>query len=165
MAIFEFIESFYNLRRRHSALGYLSPADFERRHSGGSLRPRPSEPAAVLAPGKARPESLEARGEVGATAVLDRRCARRPIRRAGPGRRNALRRGRKKELDQERRQDAVRSCSLNPNRHLSTKPGQAHTTSATLSCRILEPFARWKLNLTSSAVNGSPLWNLSPSRR
>jgi putative transposase len=28
-AIFEYIESFDNTRRRHSALGYLSPAKFE----------------------------------------------------------------------------------------------------------------------------------------
>jgi putative transposase len=28
-AIFEYIESFYNTRRRHSALGHLSPAEFE----------------------------------------------------------------------------------------------------------------------------------------
>ena len=28
-AIFEYIERFYNIRRRHSALGYLSPAEFE----------------------------------------------------------------------------------------------------------------------------------------
>jgi transposase InsO family protein len=28
-AIFEYIESWYNLRRRHSALGYHSPADYE----------------------------------------------------------------------------------------------------------------------------------------
>jgi putative transposase len=31
MAIFDYIECFYNPRRRHSALGYLSPAQFERR--------------------------------------------------------------------------------------------------------------------------------------
>jgi putative transposase len=30
-AIFEFIESWYNVHRRHSALGYLSPANFEKR--------------------------------------------------------------------------------------------------------------------------------------
>ena len=32
MAVFDFIEAFYNPRRRHSALGYLSPAEYERRH-------------------------------------------------------------------------------------------------------------------------------------
>lgn len=30
MAVFEFLEGWYNLHRRHSALGYLSPADFEK---------------------------------------------------------------------------------------------------------------------------------------
>jgi putative transposase len=32
MAVFDFIEGFYNPRRRHSALDYLSPAEYERRH-------------------------------------------------------------------------------------------------------------------------------------
>jgi transposase InsO family protein len=31
-AIFEWIEVWYNRERRHSALGYLSPEQFERRH-------------------------------------------------------------------------------------------------------------------------------------
>jgi putative transposase len=31
MAVFEYIEAFYNSRRRHSGLDYLSPANFERR--------------------------------------------------------------------------------------------------------------------------------------
>ena len=35
-AVFDFIEAFYNLRRRHSTLGYLSPADYE-----ASTSPRP----------------------------------------------------------------------------------------------------------------------------
>ena len=36
--------------------------------------------------------------------------------------------------------------------------------SFTFSWRIRAPLARRKLNFTSSAVKGSPLWNLSPSR-
>ncbi len=32
MAIFEFIEGWYNPRRRHSSLDYTSPVEFERVH-------------------------------------------------------------------------------------------------------------------------------------
>jgi len=32
LAVFDYIEVFYNRERRHSALGYLSPAEFERRY-------------------------------------------------------------------------------------------------------------------------------------
>ena len=32
MAVFDFIEGWYNPRRRHSALGYLSPIEYERVH-------------------------------------------------------------------------------------------------------------------------------------
>jgi putative transposase len=35
-AIFEFIEGWYNPHRRHSALHYLSPIDYERRYAAGS---------------------------------------------------------------------------------------------------------------------------------
>ena len=35
VAVFDYLEGFYNPRRRHSALGYLSPADYERRHQAG----------------------------------------------------------------------------------------------------------------------------------
>ena len=33
MAVFDFIEGFYNPRRRHSSLGQVSPVNFERRHA------------------------------------------------------------------------------------------------------------------------------------
>ena len=34
MAVFQFIEGFYNPSRRHSALGYLSAIEYERKHDG-----------------------------------------------------------------------------------------------------------------------------------
>jgi putative transposase len=34
MAVFQFIEGFYNSSRRHSALGYLSPIEYVRKHDG-----------------------------------------------------------------------------------------------------------------------------------
>jgi putative transposase len=33
IAVFGFIEGWYNPRRRHSFLGYLSPNDFEKAHT------------------------------------------------------------------------------------------------------------------------------------
>ena len=39
MAVFQFIEGWYNTRRRHSALGYLSANDFERAAEAAGARP------------------------------------------------------------------------------------------------------------------------------
>jgi putative transposase len=73
-ALFEFIEGFYNRRRRHSSIGYLSPLDYERRLLAGS---DPRQPAGVLAAIKDKPFGRP-KG-----AVLDGRSARRPHRHAG----------------------------------------------------------------------------------
>jgi hypothetical protein len=37
LAIFDFIAGWYNQHRRHSALGFLSPAEVERRTSSATL--------------------------------------------------------------------------------------------------------------------------------
>ena len=78
MAAFEFIEGFYNRRRRHSSIGYLSPVEYERRYHEGTVDPDARERAIVLAAVKNKPFGRPQDG-----AVLDPRCARRPHRRAG----------------------------------------------------------------------------------
>lgn len=77
IAIFEFIEGFYNPRRRHSGIGYLAPVEFERRWAERTLAlvQPPFEPglpqqAAVLTAVKDKPPAA-------LRAVLDRRSARR----------------------------------------------------------------------------------------
>jgi putative transposase len=71
-AIFEFIEGFYNLRRRHSSLNYLSPIDYERRHYAMIVVLDDDQPAAVLAAVKDASRRLQR----SPAAILDRRCAR-----------------------------------------------------------------------------------------
>ena len=53
MAIFEFIEGWYNPTRRHKGLGQISPIEFERRHSmhyEHAVTHRPARSAAYEAP-------------------------------------------------------------------------------------------------------------------
>src|SRR5262249_32452943 len=86
-AVFAFIEGFYNPRRRHSSIGYLSPVDYEHRHHAATVDRDAHQPAAVLAAVKDKPF-----GRPQKAAVLDRHCARQPRqctgrdgRRAPPG--------------------------------------------------------------------------------
>jgi hypothetical protein len=71
-AVFEFIEGFYNPRRRHSRIEYLSPIDYERRHHAMIAVPGDCQPAAVLAAVKHASRRLRR----SPAAILDRRCAR-----------------------------------------------------------------------------------------
>jgi len=76
-AVFEFIEGFYNPRRRHSSIDYLSPAEFERRHRERVASPGALHSAAVLGAVKVKPSrAREVRD-------LDRPCARRRVASAG----------------------------------------------------------------------------------
>jgi putative transposase len=94
IAVFDFIEGFYNRRRRHSSIGYLSPIDYERLYAAN---PDAHQPAAVLA--AATPS-------------------------CGPGWKNSSAGGRTKEWHQTGGQNAVRSDTLIPSPQPSTKPGQ-----------------------------------------
>jgi putative transposase len=54
--VFEWIEGWYNSHRRHSALGYLSPNDFERKHGEGAFGDRGGSRSSNLGqPGAAIP--------------------------------------------------------------------------------------------------------------
>jgi putative transposase len=77
-AVFEFIEGFYNPRRRHSSIGYLSPIGYEQRYQA------PASPLTHTSlPSRSRPSRTSPSGGPEDGAVLDRRCARRPHPRAG----------------------------------------------------------------------------------
>jgi len=77
LAVFEFIEGFYNPRRRHSALGYSSPIEFERQFAGRQTpreapHPDSHDGPAVLGAVKAKPCGRPMAG-------LDSPCARRQV--------------------------------------------------------------------------------------
>jgi putative transposase len=58
LAVFTWIEGWYNPRRRHSALGYLSPLNFEEKHRTLTIQPAHSGhglPTGQLAAGQRRP--------------------------------------------------------------------------------------------------------------
>ena len=64
-AIFEFIEGWYNTRRRHSALGYLSPNDFEHAAptpSASSLEGETLSSFSVPKASAAMPQNADSRG-------------------------------------------------------------------------------------------------------
>ncbi len=77
-AVCAFIEGFYNARRRHSSLNYLSPIDYERRHYAMIVVPDDHQTAAVLAAVK----DASRRPRRSPAAILDRRGAR--LQPAGP---------------------------------------------------------------------------------
>ncbi|MBI4546256.1 MAG: hypothetical protein HY703_13750 [Gemmatimonadetes bacterium] len=47
LAVFDFIEGWYDPRRRHSALAYLSPLDYERRAPAPAAASRDEAPCAI----------------------------------------------------------------------------------------------------------------------
>jgi len=52
LAVFTWIEGWYSPRRRHSALGYLSPMNYEEKHRAAQANPdKPGLPTGPLAPG------------------------------------------------------------------------------------------------------------------
>ena len=88
IAVFEFIEGFYNPHRRHSSLGYLSPIKFESQFAETSLGPgaherasRPSrsglEISQQAAPPACRPSLTAARHDsLGYVQAGTKRCSR-----------------------------------------------------------------------------------------
>ena len=61
LAVFAWIEGWYNPKRRHSALGYMSPVNFERKHrTQKSQIPSPEDglPSARFAPVDKTPQGL-----------------------------------------------------------------------------------------------------------
>ena len=125
IAVFEFIEGFYNPRRRHSSLGYLSPIDYERRHDQRAADSSAHHRSAVLGAVKVTPGdggvcvNTDARPTLTAPAragVRDVRAGTEKRTPQGPNRKTAV----------NRRTRCRHSDTLNPSSHPSTKPGQVH---------------------------------------
>ena len=75
-AVFEFIEGFYNSRRRHSSIGYLSPINYERQHHAAAVIPDARQPAVVLAAVKDKPFGQPHEGPSLTAAARDGRTNR-----------------------------------------------------------------------------------------
>ena len=117
IALFEFIEGFYNPRRRHSSLGYLSPAAFETR----AFDPGAHQPAIVLASVKDGLENAGPSRTVSMPAILDRRFSRWPTERAG----------RDEKMIQAEPKDATkRRTKCRQTRYPDAKPSPLHQTGA-----------------------------------
>jgi putative transposase len=89
MAVFEFIEGFYNPRRRHSSLGYLSPIEYERRHPAipaDPSMPSCSPPSSTSPAGGPKGPCLTAAARDGRTLV---RAGTEEWLRRGPNKRMA----------------------------------------------------------------------------
>jgi putative transposase len=62
IAVFEFVEGFYNRCRRHSSIGYLSPVEYEQQHDESAIDPDARERAIVLAAVKNKPSGRPQEG-------------------------------------------------------------------------------------------------------
>jgi len=109
-AVFAFIEGFYNPRRRHSSLGYLSPVEFERRHRQRAASPGALHPAAVLGAVKVEPSRARQ------VRDLDRPCARRRVASTGRdgrmGSAGAEQKDAAKEKEEQQKEDAMTSDAV-----------------------------------------------------
>ena len=104
-AVFEFIEGFYNPRRRHSSLAYLSPVEFERRHLAAA--PGALDPAAVLGAVKVKPSRARK------VRDLDSPCARRLAERVGrDGRMGSARAEQKDGQKEQQKEDTMTSDAV-----------------------------------------------------
>ena len=70
-AIFEFVEGFYNRRRRHSSIGYLSPVDYERRHPATRSIPTHTSLPSGSQPSRTSPSGGPKKGPSLTAAVRD----------------------------------------------------------------------------------------------
>jgi putative transposase len=176
LAVFESIEGFYNPRRRHSALGYLSPNEFERGHARALASPGLPEPGAVLAAVKDKP--WRARHSASLTAA-----ARAALGRLRAGTKERAPQGPNKGTAQPRRttprhityfdpkSSTVRetgagpACGRNPCEELSTTiVGGARVPGVGVSLRAFSPpafartHARENPNVESGRDSRSSLW-------